>query len=218
MHKNIFPLSRIFITVAFLLSFSQTQIVSVAEVNAPPTNFTDAAVVTLPGGPIVTDIELTLDGARMLITTQGGQLYVFNIATNSLVSTPALNLVTQGIICNEFERGLESVTVDPNFASNHYIYVYHTWNGTAGSGSTNCSGNTNARNRVVRYTLSDANTTSGEFIVLTNLPSPCGNHNGGDLHFGADGLLYISVRDFPVNSGNISIIHTRDFPALLDKV
>ncbi|NJM42195.1 MAG: PQQ-dependent sugar dehydrogenase [Anaerolineae bacterium] len=152
-------------------------------------------MVTLSGSPVVTDVELTPDGGRLLITTQAGRLYVWNTSTNTLVSTPALDLVSAGLTCNEFERGLQSVAVDPAFATNRYIYVFHTWNGTAGGGGANCSGSTTARNRVMRYTLNDNNTTSDPVVVLTNIPSPCGNHNGGDLQFGVDGLLYIGTGD-----------------------
>ena len=32
-------------------------------------------------------------------------------------------------------------------------------------------------------------------IVFDNIPSQAGNHNGGDIHFGKDGFLYIGVGD-----------------------
>ena len=34
-----------------------------------------------------------------------------------------------------------------------------------------------------------------ETIIVNNMPSPGGNHNAGDLHFGKDGYLYISIGD-----------------------
>ena len=49
-------------------------------------------------------------------------------------------------------------------------------------------------NRVARYTLSGS-TLSSPTIILDNIPSQAGNHNGGDLHFGKDGFLYIAVGD-----------------------
>ena len=41
----------------------------------------------------------------------------------------------------------------------------------------------------------DVVSRSSEVVLVDNIPSPNGNHNGGDLHFGRDGFLYISVGD-----------------------
>ena len=200
------PVLRSVLAFAWWLSLLVAQIhTSQANVDGPeavPANFTDAAVTTLSGGPVVTNVELTPDGGRLLITTQGGQVFVFNTTTNALVTTAALDLAAAGIICNEFERGLQSVTVDPNFATNKFIYIYYPWNGSAGGGGSNCSSNSNARNRVARYTLNDNNTATDPYLIIKYSPSPCGNHNGGDLHFGpTDGLLYISVGDGGCGAG-----------------
>lgn len=56
-------------------------------------------------------------------------------------------------------------------------------------------------NQVVRFTL-DANGKTdfgSRFILINNIPSPAGNHNAGDLEFGKDGLLYVSVGDGGAN-------------------
>ncbi len=39
------------------------------------------------------------------------------------------------------------------------------------------------------------NALGSEVVLLDNIPSPAGNHNGGDLQFGKDGALYVSVGD-----------------------
>ena len=36
---------------------------------------------------------------------------------------------------------------------------------------------------------------SSEEVLIDNIPSPTGNHNSGDLSFGKDGYLYVSVGD-----------------------
>lgn len=141
-----------------------------------PSGFTDALVASL-GGP--TALAFTPDG-RMLVTTQAGRLRV--VQSNALVAAPALDLT--GVICATSERGLLGVAVDPDFASNRFVYLYYTHNAFGA-----------CVNRVSRWVLSDANTASGEVVLVDRIHSTAGNHNGGDLNFGKDGNLYVSVGD-----------------------
>src|SRR3990170_513291 len=152
----------------------------------PPAGFEDSLVAAVPSP---TAIAFTPDG-RLLTTTQTGALRV--IENDVLRATSALNLSAS--ICTNSERGLLGVAVDPAFASNRYIYLYYTFNK-----SGVCEKNT-ARspvNRVSRFTLSDASVVdrASELVLIDNIPSPNGNHNGGDLRFGPDGYLYVSTGD-----------------------
>lgn len=151
-----------------------------------PAQFEDKLVANISGP---TAIAFTPDG-RMLITTQGGHLRVYK--NDALLPTPVLDLTSR--ICSDTERGLLGVAVDPNFASNHAIYIYYTfkkYNACPRDSSTS------PVNRVSRFILPDANQIdpSSEVILVDNIPSPHSNHNGGDLQFGKDGYLYISVGD-----------------------
>lgn len=155
-----------------------------AEATTVPAGFEDRAVANLDRP---TALAFTPDG-RMLISTQPGQLRVHQ--NGRLLSTPALNL--SGKACSNSERGLLGVTVDPNFKTNRYIYVYYTFKKHGV-----CEQNTakSPVNRVARYTLSDNNVASGGKVLIDNIPSPNGNHNAGDLNFGKDNYLYVSVGD-----------------------
>ena len=91
------------------------------------------------------------------------------------------------------ERGLLGVAAHPQFASNGFIYVYYT---TAQGGT---------HNRISRFTVS-GNTASGE-VALVDLPTLTStSHNGGAMHFGSDGKLYVAVGDNQVgaNSQNLN--------------
>lgn len=137
-------------------------------------------------------LAFTPDG-RMLVTSQPGELKVFQ---NDSLST-ALNI--SGRTCSKSERGLLGVAVDPNFSGNRFIYLYYT-----ARTPNRCV------NRVSRFSLSNDNKASGERILINNIPSPDpGNHNGGDLHFGRDGFLYVSVGDGTRSNlaRNKSILH-----------
>lgn len=150
-----------------------------------PAGFEDALVATV-GSP--TALAFTPDG-RLLVTTQPGQLYVYQ--NGALLSTPALTL-DPNAICTDIERGLLGIAVDPAFATNHYLYAYYTRRVPG----RKCGG-TGSFNRVVRLTLPDSNAIdiASQVVLIDNIPSYAGNHNAGDLHFGPDGYLYVSVGD-----------------------
>jgi aldose sugar dehydrogenase len=96
----------------------------------------------------------------------------------------------------EGQAGMSGVAVDPNFASNRFIYVYSASSLTA-PGS----------NRVMRLKLDDAMAAvSDRNDIVTDIPykprasdHPFGGpgaHNGGRLRFGpADGFLYVTTGD-----------------------
>jgi glucose/arabinose dehydrogenase len=151
-----------------------------------PPGFEDTLIATLTAP---TAIAFTPDG-RLLITTQPGQLFVYEHGT--LLATPALDLAP--VLCSNLERGLLGVAVDPGFAANGFIYLYYTFNKTG-----NCTLNiaNGAVNRVSRFRLTSAHAIdrASELILIDNIPSRGGGHNAGDLQFGRDGNLYISVGD-----------------------
>lgn len=156
-----------------------------------PPDFSDALVTNLDNP---TALAFTPDG-RLLIAQQTGQLRVY--AGGALLATPALDLTVGDKICNDTntERGLLGVAIDPQFSTNHAIYLYYTFKkfGVCPAGDPT---NPNIPvNRVSRYTLGDNNLATGEQILIDNILSPNGNHNGGDLHFGQDGYLYVSIGD-----------------------
>jgi glucose/arabinose dehydrogenase len=134
-----------------------------------------------------TAMSFAPDG-RLFVCEQGGRLRV--IKNGTLLSTPFLTVS----VSSNGERGLLGVAFDPNFASNGYVYVYYT---TASSP---------IHNRVSRFTASASNpdvAAAGTEVQLLNLPSlsSASNHNGGAIHFGTDGKLYIAVGD-NANSAN----------------
>lgn len=151
-----------------------------------PSQFEDV-VITNVSAP--TALAFTPD-KRMLITSQSGRLRIYR--NGSLLSTPALDI--SGKVCGDFERGLLGVAVDPSFSSNHYIYLYYTFKKFSG-----CPYNTSQApvNRVSRFTLgnNDLVNPATELVLVDNMPSPGGNHNAGDVNFGKDGYLYISIGD-----------------------
>jgi len=176
---------------ALALFFSCCFVSIASAANVPP-GFTDSIVVTGISTP--TAMELAPDG-RIFVAQQTGALRV--IKNGALLATPFVTLSVNAV----GERGLLGVTFDPNFTSNRYVYVYYT---TATSP---------IHNRVSRFTASTTDgdvAAAGETVLLDldNLSS-ASNHNGGALHFGADGKLYIAVGENALgsNAQTLSNLH-----------
>jgi glucose/arabinose dehydrogenase/outer membrane protein assembly factor BamB len=156
---------------------SAAALVAASAEAAVPSDFQDTLIVAL-GQP--TALAFTPDG-RLLISRQGGTLRVYQGGT--LLATPALTLAN---VCSNSERGLLGVAVDPDFAGTGFVYLYYT---------VNKSGT--CWNRVSRFVLPAGSVIdpASEVVLLDNIRSTAGNHNAGDLSFGKDGYLYVSVGD-----------------------
>ena len=80
-------------------------------------------------------------------------------------------------------------------------------------------------NRVSRFVLRDDDTVdpAAETVLIDNIPAPQSYHNGADLQFGKDGLLYVSTGDggcdYAGDSGCLELNDAaRDQHVLLGKI
>lgn len=79
------------------------------------------------------------------------------------------------------EGGLMGMALHPNFTENKFVYLYFTVRDNAQT------------NRVARFTL-DGDRLIPNKTIIENIPSAL-YHDGGQLAFGPDGMLYITVGD-----------------------
>jgi glucose/arabinose dehydrogenase len=149
----------------------------------PPAGFSDRVVATAVAP---TALAWTPDD-RMIVTSKGGQVLVGEDEDGPL--TVALDLGET--ICDQEERGLVGVAVDPAFEKNQFVYVYWTRK-TRGSCTTPAPDN-----RITRFRLGDDNRVvpGSQTVIVDHIVSPQAHHLAGDLEFGADGYLYVSVGD-----------------------
>jgi glucose/arabinose dehydrogenase len=82
-----------------------------------PTGFVETIVTSQLANP--TAMEFAPHG-RLFVCEQGGELRV--IKNGVLLPTPFVALPVE----SSGERGLLGVTFDPDFATNHFVYVYYT--------------------------------------------------------------------------------------------
>jgi glucose/arabinose dehydrogenase len=160
------------ICVAICLLFSSGFLVAAAA--TLPTGFVETQIASGLSSP--TAMDFAPDG-RLFVCLQGGNLRV--VKNGALLPTPFLTLTVD----SSGERGLLGVAFDPNFATNNFVYVYYTVPGSP------------AHNRVSRFTANGDVAMAGGEMVLLNLDnlSSATNHNGGAIHFGPDGKLYVAV-------------------------
>jgi len=119
---------------------------------------------------------------RIFILEQAGRIRVADLQGNLQPDT-FLNIVGR-VRSTGGEQGLLGLAFSPDYSTDGRFYVNYT----------NLTGNT----VISRFTVnpsgaSSADSTSEE--VLMTIVQPFTNHNGGDLHFGPDGYLYIASGD-----------------------
>ena len=159
----------------FVLVLLQLVLGAFATGATVPAGFVDSTFVQVPAD--ATAMQFAPDG-RLFVCQQSGKLRV--VQDGTLLSTPFLTLPVDSI----GERGLLGVAFDPDFERNQYVYVHYT------------ATTPTIHNRVSRFTANGNVAVAGSELVLLNLdPLTARNHNGGALHFGNDGKLYIAVGD-----------------------
>jgi glucose/arabinose dehydrogenase len=114
---------------------------------------------------------------RLFIVEQTGRIRI--LADGEVRSEPFLDVSDR--ISTGGERGLLGLAFHPDFAGNGRFFVNYT----------DADGNT----QVVGYTASGDAADPASATPVFSVEQPYGNHNGGWLGFGPDGLLYVGMGD-----------------------
>jgi glucose/arabinose dehydrogenase len=169
---------------AFIFAFA-----AVSSAATLPPGFTETLVAGGLRRP--TAMALAPDG-RVFVAEQAGALRV--IKDGALLPAPFVTLT----VSSSGERGLLGVTVDPDFETNGFVYVYYTATMPV------------IHNRVSRFTAAGDIAAPGSELVLMDLDPLSGatNHNGGAIHFGPDGTLFVAVGE-NANRSNSQTLNNR---------
>lgn len=119
---------------------------------------------------------------RLFIVEQRGIIKIAD-STGSVLPTPFLDIDAR-VRSGNNEQGLLGLVFHPDYTTNGYFYVYYTIDDWS--------------SRLSRFEVNAQNPNqadpSSEQILFT-VPQPYKNHNAGDLNFGPDGYLYVSLGD-----------------------
>ncbi|MBJ7244233.1 MAG: PQQ-dependent sugar dehydrogenase [Solirubrobacteraceae bacterium] len=118
------------------------------------------------------------DLRRVMVVQQGGRIIV--VRDGKALSTPFLDVSSR--VTAGGEQGLLGLAFAPDYAKSGLFYVYFT--------------RRDGKQEVAEFkrATSDRASISSYRSVLV-MDDPEGNHNGGQLNFGPDGLLYIGTGD-----------------------
>ena len=171
------------------LAFLGSALVGSAGAANLPAGFGDAIVATGISSP--TAMAIAPDG-RIFVCRQSGELRV--IKNGTLLATPFVTVSTT----STGERGLLGVALHPNFPATPDVFVYYTVPTAP------------IHNRLSRFTAAGDTAVAGSEVVLANFDnlSSATNHNGGAIHFGLDGKLYVAVGE-NANSANSQTLANR---------
>ncbi len=136
------------------------------------------------------------DTQRVFVCEKGGLLKVVpDIHAANPSATTFLNLAgllndrPQENINTNSEAGLLGLAFHPDYANNRQFYIFYSVNINGLLHQRVSRFTTRADNPNLAYTGPDAE------LILISQRDNADNHNGGDLHFGPDGYLYISLGD-----------------------
>ena len=130
--------------------------------------------------------EMTiLPNLDIMVIQRRGEILLYNHETKNVKQVGFLNVYwkahTPGV---NAEEGLLGLCKDPNFAKNHWVYMYYSPADTS-------------VNRLSRFTFENdtIDVTSEKIILQVYSQREICCHTGGSIAFGHDGLLYLSAGD-----------------------
>ena len=134
-----------------------------------PGDFSKPLYVTAPPG----------DTSRLFVVEKGG---LIRIVKDDVLAEPFLDLSAS--VSSGSEQGLLSLAFDPDYRRSGKFYVDFT----------DADGTTKVSEFSVRDDDPDRADANSR-VDLLSVPQPYSNHNGGQLQFGPDGLLYVGMGD-----------------------
>ncbi|GAB2536159.1 PQQ-dependent sugar dehydrogenase [Spirosoma aerophilum] len=144
------------------------------------------------------ELAVAPDG-RVFFVERGGKFYMYDPVqkkTRLLYDFPVKAV-------DKYLNGLLGMTIDPNFAKNHYLYFFYT-----------IQDKEDTRQRIARFVMNDDNTldiASEKSIIEFHIDLEVSAHTGGSMAWDTHGNLFISTGDntVPFESAGFAPIDER---------
>ena len=150
-------------------------------------------------------VQPETEQGRFFVTEQESRILTFPNESQAAQATLFL-YISDRIITRNNEEGLLGLAFGSDYRINSYIYVYY-------------SASDPRRSVLSRFSVGqgdpDVADPDSELVVM-KIPQPFGNHNGGQIAFGHDGYLYISLGDG--GSGGDPLGNGQDTATLLGSI
>jgi glucose/arabinose dehydrogenase len=174
-----FSLTLLLATVLLLSQCRREDPAQPSDPTPDPTAPATLNVTTLVGGlDTPWSMARAADG-RLFVTERPGRVRV--VENGQLRAQPWAEVAVN----EQGEAGLLGIALDPNFATNGYVYLAYTYARTGAS----------FVNRLVRYREDAATRTGAVDRILIDDVLGNSTHNGGVVKFGPDGKLYWGTGD-----------------------
>ena len=142
---------------------------------------------------------------RYFILEQVGRILVVPKADSGANAVEFLNIINREPFVDN-EEGLLSLAFHPQFKTNGLFYIYYNRQSPR-------------RSVISEFKVAATNSNKADLAserILLEVPQPYGNHKGGQIGFGPDGMLYIALGDG--GSANDPIGNGQNTATLLAKI
>jgi len=151
------------------------------------------------------DIQIPGDNSnRLFVVSQSGKIHVFQNEDNTESSSIFLDISNKVLFGGE--QGLLGLAFHPNYEENGFFFLNYNMN--------------NPRRTVIsRFSVSSIDNNLADLnseLIILEINQPYTNHNGGQITFGPDGFLYISLGDG--GSGGDPENRSQNLSSLLGKI
>ncbi|MBI4283226.1 MAG: PQQ-dependent sugar dehydrogenase [Chloroflexi bacterium] len=156
---------------------------------------------------------------RLFVIDQAGIIKII-AANGKMLAEPFLDLRSRMVTLNPRydERGLLGLAFHPAFKENGRLFVYY-------SAPLRAGGTGDHTSHISEFKVSSSNPSRADPLterIMLQIDQPQANHNAGELAFGLDGFLYISLGDGgaanDVGAGHSATGNGQDTSTLLGKI